>query len=228
MRAPPPKWLGPGIATAVSVAVAGDRIWLGWRARSAEVSHLLSAPPLWLWIPALVLALAALPIALSLAARRGDRFARVPLLVAVVVVFVELFVTPAVEPPGGAGTSEILVRGAAAMIESQLADPERLPQTTEELSAALEQLAAPPYLIRGIRPAAWKLRLQSHCTGPALSADGASAGTLLYCLSPDGKRAWITAVGLASATFGRPELLRVGDKPAVGVVDTPGAAPPKN
>ena len=222
MAPPRPRLIAPLLSTAFALALILDQLRLGWLAGHAEVSHLLAAPPVWLWAVFALLALAALYAAMVLAQRRADvRLSRLPLLLLVVVAFVEFFVTPAVRTPGGPDEPSLLVHMFDALAESSAVELGRLPSSTAELAPVVAQLGVPPYLVHGARVPRWKLELKRNCDGPESRVGDLGAGTYVYCLSADGGQAWVTVVGRQSSTFGPPEILSERGKPVFGAVKLP-------
>lgn len=201
------------VATAVALAMAGDQLWLGWNARSAEVSHLLEAPPLALWIPVSLLVVAALAAAIWGLRTGHPRLPRLPLLAAVLVAFIDAFVMPPARPLAPRVDALLAIQSFAQAVQELQREGRPLPQTVEELQPALEEQLAPPYLARGKHLDRWSLVVRRGCSGPDTGAAGLAAGTFIYCLSTDGRQAWITAVGRGSTTFGPPELLQDAGTP---------------
>ncbi len=101
--------------------------------------------------------------------------------------------------------------------------------------AVFDEALAPhtdvPLFVRGERVPKWKVQLREGCAGPATSLDGATPGTLVYCVASDRQQAWVTVVATANArTFG--EAAMAGTEGGwVGLVtvardDEPAAASP--
>ena len=83
-----------------------------------------------------------------------------------------------------------------------------------------EQFGAPPYLVNGEPVKAWAVAVRQGCSGPVTELRGEPVGTLFYCVSTDGKQAWVSAVSLPVGTyFGSAQLFtRAGDV-VVGVAN---------
>lgn len=210
----------PVLATLAGLGLCLDQARLGYLARHAEVARLLCAPPLWLWSTLAVGMLVAGGVGLHAALRQGDaRRARVPLLAAVVVGFVELFVTPAVRPVSARLDAVLPVRAFAETIRQSMDQGGGLPESKAELDALLaggamgRAFPGPALLLHGEPIEQWEVQLQQGCGGPALDAGGARAGSFLYCVEDGGGAAWLTAVGRCSSTFGGPELLSMDGRP---------------
>ena len=90
---------------------------------------------------------------------------------------------------------QVMTEGAQA-----LATTKAVPDTAADLEPALPLLGPVPWLVHGERPAQWQLELHFGCSGPLAKADGAPVGTVLYCVAPERRRAWVTLVGLPLGT----------------------------
>ena len=93
-------------------------------------------------------------------------------------------------------------------LAQQQATADAVPTDPAVLRPLLEKLPGrPPYLVRGQPAAAYTLQVRQDCEGPARSAPGLQPGTLIYCVAPGRKGAWITLVGLpAERRFGGTHL----------------------
>lgn len=77
-----------------------------------------------------------------------------------------------------------------------LATPTQVPRA-RELESLVPSMDAPPFLVRGERPKAWRLIERDGCSGPADDAKGEPVGTIVYCRASDGQQAWISVVALS-------------------------------
>ena len=218
------SWVAFGATTMLGAALNGDCLRLAVLGHRAEVAHLVGLPPLWFWAPAAVLFLASLAVgALAMRGVLQARLSRVPLLIAVVLGFMDAFVLPDVR--SSLPTLDVLIPveqlGEAVQ---EMAKGGTLPSTVEELSPAVAGLGSPSLLVHGERPDHWALVVRTDCTAPIDSAPGTSGGTVLYCVSADRHRAWITAVALTDATFSHAEVARMHGQTLVQQVN--GDAPP--
>src|SRR6185312_7916969 len=202
--------------------LVGDQLMLAFGARSHEVAHLLGTPPLWVWIPVLLAVLGgAIAAVLGPRSGRDPRLVRVPLIILVLVAFIDGPVMPDVRPDGLDLDALGSVKVFAGIVEELAGAMGKLPATEKDLQPALDQMPPPPFLVKGTRPAAWKIKLRSGCQGPATAVDDTPPGTYLYCLNGDASVAWITAVGLTSVRYGAPEILSHDGKPVIAAARVP-------
>jgi hypothetical protein len=93
-------------------------------------------------------------------------------------------------------------------LTQELVSESAVPDDPRVLQPLLEQLGRPPYLERGAPLEAYTLQVRKECEGPVREAPGVRPGTLLYCVAPERKGAWVTLVGLpAGERFGAPAML---------------------
>ncbi len=205
-----------GGAFALLLWLYGGDLYLHQHGKTAEVSALLELPPVGFAAVVVVLACAAAGVAgYGLAKRQGSAFKGYRLLpiVAVVALFADLFVVSAEKVP--IPSHELL--GAAMQTYAELASnastPTEVLADEHKLRELLPKLGAPPYLVRGERPDGYLLQVRRGCTEPVREAPGAQAVTLVYCVSPDGKEAFLSAVALPVGTrFGTPQpFTRAGE-----------------
>lgn len=201
------------------------------RARSSEVAALAALPSVPFAALLLVAALAGAVITGVGITQKKDaswKGYRVMPIIAVLGLFVDLFIVSADKSP----FSSFARAGAAIELfeskASALASPTAVPADTASLEALLPELGEAPWLVKGEVQKAWKLEVTGDCTGPRTEANGAGAGTLLYCAAADRSQAWITAVGLPrEERFGAPQLVTTGGQPLVAVVERqPAETPP--
>lgn len=191
------------------------------RARSAEVSAFLE-PPLVVW-PAGVLAatVGVLGVVLwGLVRGRGEDFKGYRLLPILLLcsLFVDLIRVENEVPRRSEDLAALVLRYVEEKAEA-LSDGRTVPSDPAVLQSLLAELEPPPYLVRGQRAAAWSLQVRSGCEGPVREAPGLAVGTLIYCVAPDRKTAWVSLVALpAGERFGLPAVLSVDGQPHVAVV----------
>jgi hypothetical protein len=214
------------------LANAGCLLLLAWlyggdvrdalQARSAEVAAFTELPAL--VRPAAVLVIGALALgatAWGLLRRRGDGYKGYRLLPLVLVgaLFVDLVVAERRVPLGSLELASISLQSFHSQVQ-QLATAEAVPADPAVLNPLLEKLGRPPYLVRGQPLSQYTLLVRQDCEGPARSALGLQPGTLLYCVAPGRKGAWITLVGLpAERRFGTPDVVSVGGEPRFLLVE---------
>jgi hypothetical protein len=233
----------PGRLT-VGIQLAGVGV-LGWlyggdlleyrRALGADVSAMTELPSAGMAIGACLAGAAALGAAGWGVLRTkpdGFRGYRLMPIAVVVLLFVDLFVLGAARGPNIPSADRL----AAAMDHfadeaRQRSRPGAVLADSQALDGLLADLGPPPYLSRGVRVPRYALVLRQGCEGPVTASSGAPVGTVFYCISSSGDRAWVTAVALpAGERFGAPAVLSgdgaprgwliqvvEGDNPAVEV-----------
>lgn len=195
------------------------------RARDAEVAGFLQPPSA--FVPALVLlvtAAAAGTAAWGLLRRRGDDFKgyRVLPIVLVAALLVDLVRSESAQYLGSAELTLSALQDFRSMA-AELATEKDVPADPAVLGRLVEKLGPAPYLVRGQPVGAFTLQVREGCTGPVQEASGARPGTLLYCVAPERREAWISVVGLpAGQRFGSAALLSAEGAPlALQVVPRP-------
>ena len=204
-----------------------------FRIPSAEVAALTGPPNAVFAGVVLLLAVACLAATLwgALSGKGGEfKGYRLLPIVGVVAIFVDLFLISSEKLP--VSSADQLAYGLSEFRSAvQAKSSERTGVLTDEaaLREELARLPSPPYMIRGVRPQAYTLQVRYDCDGPVNDAPGAQAGTVIYCVSADRKKAWITAVALPiGEKFGSPTIFRRGDEVLFGAVDTtPVEVPPE-
>lgn len=180
------------------------------RARDAEVAAFTELPSP--GRPAVVLALgvlATLVAAWGLARGREEGFKGYRLLPILLVgaLFVDLVAAEKRVPLD----STDLASGALLRFHQQaqaLVSETAVPDDPRQLQPLLGELGRPPYLVRGQPLEAYTLQVRKDCEGPVREAPGVRPGTLLYCVAPERRGAWVTLVGLpAGERFGPPAML---------------------
>lgn len=209
----------PGKATVATNVLAllflaylyvGDVLDYG-RALTAEASALHKLPNV--IFASLVLAttgavVVMLAVKLTRGADAADRVFRLLPIVAVVALFVDLFVLSAddavINPPDQAAVALQMFTEAA----SARSTANQVPTSERDLTDLLKDLGAPPYLLKGKPATAYSLSRRDNCTGPVEEAPGVQVGTFIYCVAPDRKSAWVTVMALPyEERFGVPRVL---------------------
>ncbi|WP_224366730.1 hypothetical protein [Hyalangium versicolor] len=204
------------------------------QARSAEVAAFTELPHLGLPILVLAASAAALGVAVwGLLRRRGDDFKGYRLLPILLVgaLFVDLVFAERRIPLSSLDLASMSLQSFHTLAQQQ-ASLDAVPADPAVLNPLLGQLGRPPYLVRGQPVAQYSLQVRQDCDGPVRSAPGLQPGTLIYCVAPGRKGAWITLVGLpAERRFGTPDVLSVQGEPRFMLVqpvpaeEAPAAAP---
>ncbi|QRK04071.1 hypothetical protein JQX13_27745 [Archangium violaceum] len=222
MKLPSFKTLLANIVCLFTLAwLYGGDLWDSLRARTAEVSAFLAPPPL-VW-PAVVLAATGVALGLvlwGLVRGRAEGFKGYRLLPILLVsaLFFDLVLAE--------GQVPLLPEDVASLVldhfqekAAALANGKAVPSEPAVLRPLLDELAPPPYLVKGERVPAWSLQVREQCQGPVLEAPGLAVGTVIYCVAPGHEKAWVTLVGLpAGERFGLPAVFSVEGQPHVAVV----------
>lgn len=193
------------------------------RSQSAEVSAYLEPPNLVFALGALLaMGVGAGASVLGVVQKRPHdwRGYRLMPIVAVVVLFVDLFVFSAAKSPLSASDRTALTLQSLADAASAASGPNAVVASPPQLQAMAEQYGAPPYLVNGVPAKAWSVAVRQGCSGPVTEVKGEPLGTLFYCVAADGKSAWVSAVTLPIGTyFGAPQLFTRGGEAVVAVVN---------
>lgn len=183
------------------------------QAQSAEASAFLSLPDL--LRPSIVLGLTVLAVGgvvWGLLRRQGDDFKGYRLLPILLVgaLFVDMVFAERRTGLPSSQLADMSLQYFQGLVQQQ-ATTDAVPADPAQLRSLLEKLPGhPPYLVRGQPSEAYTLQVRQDCEGPVRSASGLQLGTLIYCVAPGRKAAWITLVGLpAERRFGTPEVLSV-------------------
>ena len=204
------------------------------RAQTAEVSAYLEPPNLVFALGALLAAgvgFGASVLGFVQKKERAWRGYRLMPIVTVVVLFVDLFLFSAAKSPLSASDRTALTLQTLAEAATNASTPSSLPTGPREVQTMAEQFGAPAYLVKGLPVKGWSVAVRQGCTGPVTEVKGEPVGTLFYCLGPDAKQAWISAVSLPVGTwFGPPQLFSRGGEPVVAMAfakpaDEPAEAP---
>jgi hypothetical protein len=144
---------------------------------------------------------------------------RVMPIVAVVVLFVDLFVLASGRPTVASNARAVAALDGFEQHASELSKPNAVPADAHTLEPVVKALGPTPWLRRGEVVPEWTLKVFTGCQAPRTDAAGEVAGTLLYCVNEPRTLAWITLVGLPfDQRFGSPALVTQGGAPLVGVV----------
>ncbi|MFP2909196.1 hypothetical protein ACLESD_29980 [Pyxidicoccus sp. 3LFB2] len=205
--------LGNLLSLAAIVWIYGGDLADAVRARSAEVSAFAVLPsPVG---PAVVLALALLATLVvigGMSRGRAEGFKGYRLLPILLVgsLFADLILAESRVPLSSLDIASMSLQTFHQQAQ-ELASPQAVPDDPRVLQPLLEQLGRPPYLVRGEPVPAYTLQVRKDCEGPVREAPGVLPGTLLYCVAPERKGAWVTLVGLpAEQRFGVPAVVSAG------------------
>ena len=199
-------------------------------ARSAEVAALSALPsPVG---PAVVLALAVLATLVvigGMARGKAEGFKGYRLLPILLVgsLFVDLVLAESRVPLASLDIASMSLQRFHEQAQA-LATGLAVPDDPRVLQPLLADLGRPPYLVRGAPVEAYTLQVRKDCEGPVREAPGVRPGTLLYCVAPERRGAWVTLVGLpAEQRFGVPAVLSArGETRFLLVRPTPPAEAP--
>ncbi|MEW6432745.1 MAG: hypothetical protein AB1730_14670 [Myxococcota bacterium] len=185
------------------------------RAGSAEVAWMNTLPNLGLalaGVAALLLGGGLLGYGLARGLDASWRGYRLGPIAGVLLLFFDFAVLASVRSPVSSAERALLAVVALADGASQHASHTAVPDEPKLLASFVDDLGAVPFFSKGERVASWTVDVRRGCSGPAADAAGKGAGTLIYCLAPDGKRAWVTLVGLAPGEiFGTPRVVGTED-----------------
>ena len=205
--------LGNVLSVAALAWIYGGDLSDALRARSAEVSALTALPsPVW---PSVVLALTLLVSLLvvgALVQGKAEGFKGYRLLPILLVgsLFVDLVWAESRVPLASLDIASMSLQRFQQLAQ-ELTTEQVVPDDPRVLQPLLEQLGRPPYLVRGEPLQAYTLQVRRDCEGPVREAPGVRPGTLLYCVAPERKGAWVTLVGLpAEQRFGAPAVVSAG------------------
>jgi hypothetical protein len=221
MNAPTPRPTGTlafnAAATALLAWLYSGDVYDGVRARTAEVSAFANVPNIGFAAAALVATLlgAGVTVAGALTRREGSwkGYRLLPVL-AVLILFVDLFVLSSEKVPMGAPDRVALAISALAQHATEGSSPEGVLARKEPLDDFVKSLGPPPLLVRGAPRARWELSLRSNCTGPAADFQGEAPGTLVYCVAADSQHAWVSAVAFPrEQRFGPPGVFALAGVP---------------
>jgi|GEM_PF-1090072 len=202
--------LGNVLSLAAIAWIYGGDLADALRARTADVSALVELPsPI---RPAVVLTLAALATVVAvmgLAQGKVEGFKGFRLLPIVLVgaLFADLVLAESRIPIDSTDMASMSLQRFHKLAQA-LSTQDAVAEDPRVLQPLLEELGRPPYLVHGEPLTAYALQVRKDCEGPVRDAPGVRPGTLLYCVAPERKGAWVTLVGLAAEKrFGAPELL---------------------
>lgn len=227
-RSPLRAVLANAVCLALLAWLYGGDLRDALRARTAEVAAFQQLPsPL---KPSLVLGVtgAALGVALyGLARRRAADFRGYRLLPIVLVsaLFLDLLFAESDVPLSSASMSQYALQRFGQAVQERSREG-RVPTERRALQPLVEQLGAPPYLVKGEPLQRYALQVREGCDGPVTQAPGAQVGTLVYCVARGAGGAWVTLVALPSEQrFGPPQVFSTSGRPHVVAVVPPEAPP---
>ncbi|CAM3439131.1 hypothetical protein G4177_17320 [Corallococcus sp. ZKHCc1 1396] len=191
------------------------------RVRTEEVSALTSSPSVARAGVVLGLSAVGLGVALwGLLRQRPEGFKGYRLLPILLVgaLFLDLVLSEGRSPLDAPAQAVVALREFQEAARKHVT-PEAVPLDARVLQPLVAGLGTPPYRERGVQVTAYALQVRRDCAGPARDASGARPGTLLYCVSQDGKQAWVTLVGLpAEVRWGTPAVFTIGGEPRFSLV----------
>jgi hypothetical protein len=194
------------------------------QAHSTEVAGLSALPSLPFALLALGGALAGAGLSMFGVATKRDkawRGFRVMPIVAVVVLFVDMFVLSSSKSPFSSNARASVALDLFEQRAMQLATTASVPSDERTLEPVVKMLGPVPWLVKGEALPEWSLKLFYGCSGPQLDAAGLGAGTLLYCVDTARTQAWVTLVGLPyEQRFGAPQLVTQGGAVLTAVIHT--------
>ncbi len=205
-----------GLALALLLWIGIRYLLIGLEVRSASVVALTAIPPwpLYAGFVALAAALAGLVgLAVARRATPESKVFRLLPVASAICLSTHWFVLPTAVPP--IALDQLAIQELADV--PSLVTPDSyglLPVDAEPIAAALRTLPC-PYLRNGQPMTPWALSVVRDCTGPIVELPpGIQAGTLLYCVAADRRKAWMSGVGTASSLIGR-GLLQYQGRPAM-------------
>jgi hypothetical protein len=221
----------PRATIAINAALGALLLWLYLgdvsdvvRAQSSELAALSALPSLPFAAAALAATLAGLGLTVfGLTSKRDKswRGYRVMPIVAVVALFIDLFVLSGGHSPFPSSTRAVAAVELFEQHATEAGSPNAVPSDTRVLEPILQSLGTVPWLVKGESVSDWKVKIFDACTGPKLDAAGERAGTFLYCVDATRSQAWVTLVGLpAEQRFGAPQVVTQGGVPLMGLVRT--------
>lgn len=208
--------LGNAVCLGAIGWIYGGDLMDALRARTAEVSAFSALPSL--VRPSVVLALTAVAVLAALwgLLRRqpeGYKGYRLLPILLVGALFVDLVASESHVPLDSTDVASMALQHFQQGAR-ELATRDAVPADPRALQPLVAELGAPPYLVRGVPVSEYALQVRQDCEGPVRDAPGARPGTLLYCVAPERKGAWVTLVGLPAETrFGPPAILSAGGEP---------------
>jgi hypothetical protein len=227
------------VSIAINAALGALLLWLYigdisdvLRAQSSELAALSALPS----VPFAAVALTATLVGLGLTVLgvtskrdRSWRGYRVMPIVAVVALFVDLFVLSGGHSPFPSTTRAIAAVELFEQHATERGSPTAVATEARALEPIFQNLGPVPWLVKGESVSDWKVKIFDGCAGPRLDAAGETAGTFLYCVDATRSQAWVTLVGLpAEQRFGAPQVVTQGGAPLLGLVRTLPQPEPEN
>lgn len=124
------------------------------------------------------------------------------------------------------GTAEDALLAAVHTVAREAAEASTGEMVTSDPTVVhgwLEQLGPVPLFEHGVRVADWKIEVRERCGGPATEPGSALPGTLIYCVSDDRHRAWVSLVAAKEGDRFGPVAVVGAESPWVAEID---AEPP--
>lgn len=192
------------------------------RAQRAEVSA-FGKPPNVLFAALVLAAVTGVLVLLTLKLMQGveakNRVFRLLPIVAVVSIFIDLFVLSVDDTLINPADQMSLALQLFGKTASERGTASQVPSTDRDLADIVKEFGAPPYLLRGQPAPAFTIQRRENCEGPVGEAPGAQVGTFLYCVAADKRTAWVTLVALPyEERFGVAKVLSRDGRPMVAIV----------
>jgi hypothetical protein len=203
-------------------------LWLG--ARSAEVAAMSELPRVELAGLGVLVVLFGFGVLSVLQQKPASwRPQRLVSIAVVSLLFFDFVVLSSRKSMLPAEEQAVLAVQALAEGASELSAEEAVLRDPNALQAMADELGAVPYFEAGQRVPGWKVETREGCQGPAGDARSSRAGTFIYCVAGDRKRAWVTLVGTAVGERFGPRVVVSTDPAWVGEVQVKPreAAPPE-
>jgi len=188
----------------------GDFVWRV-RLSSSAAAVLNPLPPLALSLVGAVVSLGlAVSLALHLTKPAFARAHSLALASACAVLFIDFAVISSRRTPAMPEERIAMSVQAFADEASSFTTGDGVPVDRRGLGELAAKIGAPPLFKDGAQVEHWSVELREGCRGPATEAGTSSAGTLLYCRSSDGRKAWVSAVAVPLGTrFGAAGVISV-------------------
>lgn len=204
------SWVEFGFVAFLLWLYGGDAVWRA-RLASSAAAVLNPPPPLLLSVVGLLVALAlAVTIALHWKKPEFARAHSLALAAACAVLFIDFTVISSRRTPALPEERIAMAVQAFAEEASSFTTGDGVPVDRRGLGELAAKAATPPVFKDGTQVEHWAVELREGCRGPATEAGNSPAGTLIYCRSTDGRRAWVSAVAVPLGTrFGAPGVISV-------------------
>ncbi|MFO0594516.1 MAG: hypothetical protein U0228_04410 [Myxococcaceae bacterium] len=167
------------------------------RAQSAEVVLMNQLPSLPLSLLGVLVAIAfgaSYFGRLSGRVSADDRRRALVLFVAGSLVFIDFTILASSHSPISAEARVVAAIDGFTQAANQNSSHVAVPTDLRSLDEWAREQGRPPIFVKGSPVEHWRVELHEGCTGPLVGAPGVPPGTLLYCIAPNHRQAWVTAV----------------------------------